>query len=81
MAKGDELVHGDGDDHVCDDGDGGQYLRVPPKNVRRRRLGQEFRIITNLFEEKVETQEKQLEEPQNQEAMYTFTLSDIFKSS
>ena len=57
MAKGDELGHGDGDDHVCYDGDGGQHLEVPSKNVRRRILSQEFRNITNVFQEKVEKEE------------------------
>ena len=60
MANGDGLGQGDGDDHVCYDGDGGQHLEVPSKNVRRRRLGQEFRNIRNLFEEKEETEDKKL---------------------
>ena len=57
MANGDGLGRGDGDDHVCYDGDGGQHLEVPSKNVRRRILSQEFRNITNVFQEKVEKEE------------------------
>ena len=57
MANGDGLGQGDGDDHVCYDGDGGQHLEVPSKNVRRRILSQEFRNITNVFQEKVEKEE------------------------
>ena len=44
-------------------------VEVPSKNVRRRRLRQEFRNIRNVFEEKVETEEKKLEEPHNQETI------------
>ena len=57
MANGDGLGQGDGDDHVCYDGDVGQHLEVPSKNVRRRILSQEFRNITNVFQEKVEKEE------------------------